>query len=82
MLYWHSALEAKIAEDIYRHTMKVILDATAIGGYQPISLPDLFDMEYWQLEQAKLRRGVPRAAIRGRGGLGDRSGEWDRPSLC
>jgi rhamnose utilization protein RhaD (predicted bifunctional aldolase and dehydrogenase)/NAD(P)-dependent dehydrogenase (short-subunit alcohol dehydrogenase family) len=60
-----SALDAKIAEDIYRHTMKVILDATAIGGYQPISLADLFDMEYWQLEQAKLRRGVPPPPLAG-----------------
>ncbi len=60
-----SALDAKIAEDIYRHTMKVILDATAIGGYRPLSVPDLFDMEYWQLEQAKLRRGVPRPPMSG-----------------
>jgi len=61
----HSARDAKIAEDIYRHTMKVILDATAIGGYEPISQPDLFDMEYWQLEQAKLRRGVARPPLTG-----------------
>ena len=51
-----TAAEARIAEDIYRHTMKVIVDATAIGGYRPIALPDLFDIEYWELEQAKLRR--------------------------
>jgi NAD(P)-dependent dehydrogenase (short-subunit alcohol dehydrogenase family) len=55
-----TARDARIAEDIYRHTMKVILDATALGGYQPVSLPDLFDVEYWDLEQAKLRRqGAP-----------------------
>lgn len=51
-----TAAEAGIAEDIYRHTMKVILDATALGGYQPIAMADLFDMEYWELEQAKLTR--------------------------
>lgn len=54
-----TAADADIAEDIYRHTMKVILDATAIGGYRPIAMAELFDMEYWELEQAKLaRRGA------------------------
>jgi rhamnose utilization protein RhaD (predicted bifunctional aldolase and dehydrogenase)/NAD(P)-dependent dehydrogenase (short-subunit alcohol dehydrogenase family) len=52
--------EVTIVEDLYRHTMKVITDAVGLGGYQPVSLPDLFDVEYWDLEQAKLRRrGAP-----------------------
>lgn len=51
--------DAAIAEDIYRHTMDVINRAEALGGYRPISTADQFDMEYWELEQAKLhRRGV------------------------
>lgn len=52
-----TAREAIVAADIYRHTMKVILDAEALGGYQPATTDDLFDVEYWELEQAKLRRG-------------------------
>ncbi|HVF14567.1 MAG TPA: bifunctional aldolase/short-chain dehydrogenase [Acidimicrobiales bacterium] len=52
-------LDARIVEDIYRHTMKVILDATAMGGYRPVTPADLFDVEYWDLEQAKLRRRGP-----------------------
>ena len=51
-----TARDAAVVEDIYRHTMKVILDATALGGYRPIGTADLFDFEYWDLEQAKLRR--------------------------
>lgn len=52
--------EAAIVEDLYRHTMKVITDAVDLGGYEPVQLPDLFDVEYWDLEQAKLRsRGAP-----------------------
>jgi NAD(P)-dependent dehydrogenase (short-subunit alcohol dehydrogenase family) len=52
--------DARIVEDVYRHTMKVIRDCTALGGYQPVALDDLFDVEYWDLEQAKLRRrGAP-----------------------
>ena len=55
-----TAKDAKIVQDIYRHTMKVITDATELGGYEPVPLPDLFDVEYWDLEQAKLRRaGTP-----------------------
>lgn len=55
-----SPADAAIAEDIYRHTMQVIADATELGGYQPVSPADLFDVEYWDLEQAKLRgRGAP-----------------------
>jgi rhamnose utilization protein RhaD (predicted bifunctional aldolase and dehydrogenase)/NAD(P)-dependent dehydrogenase (short-subunit alcohol dehydrogenase family) len=52
--------EAAIVEDLYRHTMKVISDAVDMGGYEPVRLSDLFDVEYWDLEQAKLRsRGAP-----------------------
>jgi NAD(P)-dependent dehydrogenase (short-subunit alcohol dehydrogenase family) len=53
-----TASAAGVAADIYRHTMKVIIDAEALGGYQPAPLADLFDVEYWELEQAKLRRGA------------------------
>ena len=45
---------AKIAADLYEHTVEVIQDAMAIGSYYPVSTADLFDMEYWSLEQAKL----------------------------
>lgn len=47
--------DAKIVGDVYAHTARVILDATAVGRYQPVSLADLFDVEYWSLEQAKLK---------------------------
>ena len=57
--------EANVAADIYRHTMKVILDAEALGGYRPASIADLFEVEYWELEQAKLRRGATPQAFAG-----------------
>lgn len=60
-----SAADAAIAEDVYRHTMKVIADATALGGYRPLAVADLFDMEHWELEQAKLRRRPAPAALAG-----------------
>jgi rhamnose utilization protein RhaD (predicted bifunctional aldolase and dehydrogenase)/NAD(P)-dependent dehydrogenase (short-subunit alcohol dehydrogenase family) len=54
-----SAAEATMARDIYRHTVDVIEAAEAVGGYQALSEQEIFDLEYWELEQAKLRRGGP-----------------------
>ncbi len=55
-----SAREAGIACDLYSHTIDVILRAEALGGYRALSEQELFEFEYWDLEQAKLRRaGTP-----------------------
>lgn len=50
-----TAKDAVIASDIYRQTIDIILRATAMGGYRALSAGDLFDVEYWDLEQAKVR---------------------------
>jgi rhamnose utilization protein RhaD (predicted bifunctional aldolase and dehydrogenase)/NAD(P)-dependent dehydrogenase (short-subunit alcohol dehydrogenase family) len=52
-----TAQDAAIANDIYEHTIATILRATALGGYQALPASDIFAVEYWDLEQAKLRRG-------------------------
>ena len=39
----------------YRGSIKH-LKADKLGGYQGISLKDCFEMEYWELEQAKLKK--------------------------
>ncbi len=49
--------DAAIASDIAEATIQTITDAEAIGTYQSISESDMFDLEYWSLEQAKLGRG-------------------------
>jgi NAD(P)-dependent dehydrogenase (short-subunit alcohol dehydrogenase family) len=55
------AREAAIVRDIYSHTIDVILAATALGGYRALPEQDIFDVEYWDLEQAKLQKtGAPR----------------------
>jgi rhamnose utilization protein RhaD (predicted bifunctional aldolase and dehydrogenase)/NAD(P)-dependent dehydrogenase (short-subunit alcohol dehydrogenase family) len=51
-----SAKEAGIAHDLYSHTIDVIARAEALGGYRALSEKELFEFEYWDLEQAKLRR--------------------------
>lgn len=53
-----SKVDAEIAADIYEHTARVIDEASRHDGYQPASMLDLFDVEYWSLEQAKLARGA------------------------
>jgi NAD(P)-dependent dehydrogenase (short-subunit alcohol dehydrogenase family) len=49
--------DAAIVEEIYEHTIDVILRAEALGGYRALPAQDIFDVEYWDLEQAKLRKG-------------------------
>jgi rhamnose utilization protein RhaD (predicted bifunctional aldolase and dehydrogenase)/NAD(P)-dependent dehydrogenase (short-subunit alcohol dehydrogenase family) len=49
-----TAKEAAIAAEIYRHTMDAIERAERLGGWRALSARELFDMEYWDLEQAKL----------------------------
>ncbi len=52
-----SAKDAAIINDIYQHTMDVILRATTLGGFRALPARDIFDVEYWDLEQAKLKKG-------------------------
>lgn len=52
-----SARDAAIVEDLYDHTIDVIQRAEALGGWRAVSERDIFDIEYWDLEQAKLRKG-------------------------
>ena len=60
-----SAKDAGIVADIYQHTMDIIERATALGGYRALPARDIFDVEYWDLEQAKLRKGGKPAVLAG-----------------
>ena len=51
---------AIVAADVYEHTITIITDAMAVGSYQPLGLHELFEMEYWSLEQAKLKAQKPK----------------------
>ncbi|WP_198266429.1 bifunctional aldolase/short-chain dehydrogenase [sulfur-oxidizing endosymbiont of Gigantopelta aegis] len=48
--------EANIVADIYEHTIDIILRSTQLGGFQALPAQDIFDVEYWELEQAKLKK--------------------------
>ena len=49
-----SKKDAAIAADIAENTVETITDAEAVGRFEALPEADLFDMEYWSLEQAKL----------------------------
>jgi rhamnose utilization protein RhaD (predicted bifunctional aldolase and dehydrogenase)/NAD(P)-dependent dehydrogenase (short-subunit alcohol dehydrogenase family) len=59
-----SAKDAAIAADIAENTVEVITDAEAIGTFQPIGEADMFEMEYWSLEQAKLGKAAEKLLAR------------------
>jgi rhamnose utilization protein RhaD (predicted bifunctional aldolase and dehydrogenase)/NAD(P)-dependent dehydrogenase (short-subunit alcohol dehydrogenase family) len=52
-----TAKDAAIVAEIYDHTIQVILRSEALGGFEALPPKDIFDVEYWDLEQAKLRKG-------------------------
>ncbi len=49
-----SKKEARVAADLAECAIETITDAEAIGRFESISEAEMFDMEYWSLEQAKL----------------------------
>ena len=53
-----SAKDARVAADIALSTIETVSDAEAVGRFESVSEPDLFDIEYWSLEQAKLGQAV------------------------
>jgi NAD(P)-dependent dehydrogenase (short-subunit alcohol dehydrogenase family) len=52
-----NAKAATVAADLYENNIEVIADAETLGAYESISEADMFDIEYWSLEQAKLGKG-------------------------
>jgi NAD(P)-dependent dehydrogenase (short-subunit alcohol dehydrogenase family) len=48
--------DTAIVEELYDHTIDVILRAEALGGWRALDQRHTFDIEYWDLEQAKLKK--------------------------
>jgi len=53
-----TAKDARIAGDLLDNTAAAIADAEALGPFESVSEADLFDVEYWSLEQAKLGKAA------------------------
>ena len=54
-----NATAARIAGDLAVQNARVRAVGENAGGFFPIGEKDLFDIEYWSLEQAKLGKGTP-----------------------
>ncbi len=59
-----SAREAAVAADVGEAWAATVLRAEAVGRFEPVGEADLFDMEYWSLEQAKLGKAAERRLAR------------------
>ncbi|MFQ5689181.1 MAG: bifunctional aldolase/short-chain dehydrogenase [Gemmatimonadota bacterium] len=58
------ARAAAIAADLAETTIEVIGDAESMSRFESIPEADLFDVEYWSLEQAKLGRATEKPLAR------------------
>jgi rhamnulose-1-phosphate aldolase/alcohol dehydrogenase len=74
---------ARIASEFYRNAINVMRGAGAVGDYLGLPEQEAFDIEYWALEEAKLRRQPLPKPLEGRialitggaGGIGRAVGE-------
>jgi rhamnose utilization protein RhaD (predicted bifunctional aldolase and dehydrogenase)/NAD(P)-dependent dehydrogenase (short-subunit alcohol dehydrogenase family) len=61
-----SVKAADIIADISAHTIAAIQRAECLGGWQALPEKDIFEVEYWDLEQAKLRKAGKPAPFTGK----------------
>lgn len=62
VVYFDNSINGiRIIHDIAQHTIKAITQAEQLGGWTALPVKDLFEMEYWSLEQEKLKKsGKPK----------------------
>ncbi len=58
--------DAHIAADIAWHSMLAIQRGEALGGWKALPEKDIFEVEYWELEQAKLKKAEQRLELQGK----------------
>ncbi len=54
LAFGSSVKECNITTDIARHTRWAVQTGESVGGWEALPEKDIFDLEYWVLEQAKL----------------------------
>ncbi len=64
--YGKSLKNVQIIQDLARHTQKAIFQAEQLGGWKPLGKTELFEMEYWSLEQAKLKKDSQQKEMQGK----------------
>ena len=58
-----SAKDAVVAADLAESWVRTVTDAEAVGTFESLPEAELFDMEYWSLEQAKLGGAVEKPLL-------------------
>ncbi|MFM8789978.1 MAG: SDR family oxidoreductase, partial [Chthoniobacterales bacterium] len=58
--------ESRVTAEFYNCAVEVMRGAEALGGYISLPQQEAFDIEYWALEEAKLRRMAPEKEMAGR----------------
>ena len=58
--------ETNVIQDITEHTFMAIMTAEKLNGYNALPEKDIFDVEYWSLEQAKLKKTSAVAPLAGK----------------
>jgi len=58
--------ETRIVSDIVHHTIRAIQYAEDLGGWKPLTKKHIFDMEYWELQQAKLKLSEETPELQGK----------------
>ncbi len=66
LAFGRSIQETMIVSDIVRHTIRAVQWGEAIGGWQPLSEKEMFAMEYWELQLAKLRENGVTPELQGK----------------
>lgn len=61
-----SVAETRAVADIARHTVRSIQWAEVLGGWRALPERDIFQVEYWELEQAKLKKTGDRPPLQGK----------------
>ncbi len=64
--FGRSYKEAQIVSDIVDHTIAAIQWAEGLGGWKVIGEKDIFEIEYWELEQAKLSKNPKPLVLQGK----------------
>ena len=64
MIAWgKNKSESRVTAEFYNCAVAVMRGAEAVGGYVALPRQEAFDIEYWALEEAKLRRMPPEKTL-------------------
>ena len=61
-----TAKRADVVADIVKHTMRAQQWAENLGEWVALPEKDIFEVEYWELEQAKLKKGASAPSLQGK----------------